>query len=117
MNNKQIIKNILLALILWCTGTLKTTIDEKNLNTIALIQGYGYKYANLRELETLCASMHDKAYTLAVPIFVGIPSGTVQQFLKDLNPFGYYIILEKHHHTILSNSRNTKADIKDQTIS
>ena len=86
MKTKQIIKNILLALVLWCTGTLKTTIDEKNLDTVALIQGYGYKYANLRELETLCASMHDKAYTLAVPIFVGIPSGTVQQFLKDLTP-------------------------------
>lgn len=86
MRIKQTIKNLFISVLFIFLHTpliaMKTSIDESKLDHIALTQGYGYKYANLRELETLCASLANEPYKLAVPILVGIPSAAIQQFLE-----------------------------------
>ncbi len=61
---------------------IESPLNQDKLDVLALIKGYGYKYANLRELEMLCELFLNEPYRLAVPPFVGIPSANIQAFIK-----------------------------------
>lgn len=70
---------------------IEKPFDNNKLKKLAVVDGYGYKYANLTFLqkyiiETLNAWLkNDKklSYKFAVPVFVGIPSNKILAFVKD----------------------------------
>lgn len=74
------------------TTTIKSTshINQAELDTTAITQGYGYKYANLCVLEKLCIQLNkqpNQKYLIKVPPFGGISSPSAQNFLASYSQF------------------------------
>jgi phosphoenolpyruvate synthase/pyruvate phosphate dikinase len=57
---------------------------EKDLDNIAITQGYGYKTANLTLLSDLCKNLKNDTYAFDVPQFFGISSKDIQTFVKNI---------------------------------
>ncbi len=63
---------------------LGISCDQSRLREIAEKQGFGYKTANLQELQRVCAAFNPKSIgsiQIAVPAFLGIPSNKIQEKL------------------------------------
>jgi hypothetical protein len=61
--------------------TQRPTLDMRQLTHTAEDDGFGYKKANLDQVNELC-KQNFGPYTLEVPQYAGIPSAAVQQLLK-----------------------------------
>lgn len=74
---------ILLAIFSTSFFTVSLAINQAELDEIALVHGYGYKFANLVMVERLVRSAkYSYGYKLAVPPFDGVSSPSLQEFLK-----------------------------------
>lgn len=76
----------------FCFDALPATVAfvPQELDDIALKNdgGYGYKYGNLTQLRKLTEALNDRAvsewgYRFEVPVFIGISSIRIQEFLED----------------------------------
>ncbi len=65
--------------------SLPSSFNADRLRDVAETQGFGYKTANLKELQTVCAIFNHKpgprSVRLEVPEFLGVPSNKIQEKL------------------------------------
>lgn len=59
----------------------ESAFDSAQLEKTAVVDGYGFKYGNLQQLEVLARALTGLAYTIQVPSFGGISSQSIQKFL------------------------------------
>lgn len=61
-------------------------VEKQSLEKRAVDDGYGYKFANLEQLTKITEGFNKNKktkYSVKVPVFVGIPSQNIQEFLKN----------------------------------
>jgi phosphoenolpyruvate synthase/pyruvate phosphate dikinase len=79
---KSAVLSLSYALLWLYNSVLAAHVDESKLKRTAEEMGYGYKYANLTELENLVPQIKQIEHDIKIPEFVGLSSQLMQDFLK-----------------------------------